>query len=209
MPVNYTIQAEVVDLRRDNPQRNDCFLVNSNVWYWVAYSRSSQSASPPRTYQLDSYPAYIRKSRSARSRLYRCDLSLAEVAHLIERTEWEIFNRTNGVLISSKEYQHNYPTERITKVVSEVEDAWEVVKEIADQLVVSVDESMTKAALIRFRTQLLDGYDLFILEAMSREGIIQVITDDGDFSTVPGIRVFTANNSVITAAMNQGKLLRR
>jgi len=36
-----------------------------------------------------------------------------------------------------------------------------------------------------------------------------VITDDGDYVTVPGIKVFTANRNAITAAANQGKLLTR
>ena len=44
---------------------------------------------------------------------------------------------------------------------------------------------------------------------MSREGMIQVITDDGDFATVPGIQVFTANRNVIQTAQTQGRLLNR
>lgn len=35
------------------------------------------------------------------------------------------------------------------------------------------------------------------------------ITDDGDFATVPGIQVFTANRNVIIAARSQGKMLTR
>jgi hypothetical protein len=44
---------------------------------------------------------------------------------------------------------------------------------------------------------------------MKAHGIEQVITDDSDYATVPGIRVFTANSNVIKAARNQGKLLKR
>ncbi|MEA5577670.1 hypothetical protein [Anabaena sp. UHCC 0451] len=55
----------------------------------------------------------------------------------------------------------------------------------------------------------LDGYDLFILESMGQESIDKIITDDGDFVTVPGIQVFTANPRAIAAANNQGKLIRR
>lgn len=34
-------------------------------------------------------------------------------------------------------------------------------------------------------------------------------TDDGDYVTVPGIQVFTANPEAIAAAQNQGKLITR
>jgi hypothetical protein len=44
---------------------------------------------------------------------------------------------------------------------------------------------------------------------MKNHGVVQVITDDGDFATVPGIQVFTANRNVISAARSQGKLLIR
>jgi predicted nucleic acid-binding protein len=209
MSVNYAIQAEVIDLRSDRPQSSDSFLVDTNVWYWLTYSRASQSGHPPKSYQLNRYPAYMGKAQSANAKLLHCGLSLAELAHLIEKTEREIFNRASGLSISNKEYRHNYPTQRTTRVVAKVERAWERVKAISDPLNLSVDESTTNAALVRFKTQLLDGYDLFILESMTRAGIFQVITDDGDFATVPGIQVFTANQNVITAAGNQGKLLRR
>ncbi|WP_238360990.1 hypothetical protein [Iningainema tapete] len=63
--------------------------------------------------------------------------------------------------------------------------------------------------MTRFQTQLLDGYDLFILETMNKEGIVNVITDDGDFVSVPGIRVFTSNMNAIKAARSQGKLVVR
>jgi hypothetical protein len=48
-----------------------------------------------------------------------------------------------------------------------------------------------------------------MLEAIKNHGVVQVITDDGGFATVPGIQVFTANKNVINAARSQGKLLIR
>ncbi|MEH2419861.1 MAG: hypothetical protein V7K48_02620 [Nostoc sp.] len=57
-----------------------------------------------------------------------------------------------------------------------------------------VSEETSNAALNRFQTQLLDGYDLLILEAMDKGGVTQIITDDGDYVTVPGIKLFTANS---------------
>jgi hypothetical protein len=83
------------------------------------------------------------------------------------------------------------------------------VKSMADSLPISIDETTTDAALSRFKTEKVDGYDLFMLEGMKKNSVVQIITDDGDFATVPGIQVFTANRNVISAARNQGKLLSR
>ena len=38
-----------------------------------------------------------------------------------------------------------------------------------------------------------------MLEIKERHGMMQIITDNGDFATVPGIQVFTANRNVPTA----------
>jgi len=207
MAVLYSIRAEVVNARNDIPKPSDAFFVDTNVWYWTIYTRAKQAAQPPKPYQIRDYAAYIRRVRKASAKLYRSGLSLAELAHLIEKTEREIFIKANGP-IGTKEFRHNHISER-TRVVTEVQNAWDQIKTMAAPLDALIDEPTTDAALTRFQTQPLDGYDLFILEAIAKAGIVQVITDDGDFAAVPGIQVFTSNQNVIQAAQNQGKLLAR
>ena len=108
----------------------------------------------------------------------------------------------------AKEFRHNHSSERAT-VVKEVQAAWGLVKGMAAQLDTAVGDAAADAALNRFQNEPLDGYDLFILEAMKAAGVVQVLTDDGDFCTVAGIQVFTSNTNVITTATAQGKLLAR
>lgn len=72
-----------------------------------------------------------------------------------------------------------------------------------------IDEATISAALTRLATESVDAYDMFLLEAAAKAGIIQILTDDGDFVTVSGIQVFTANQNVIESARIQGKLLSR
>ncbi len=206
MAVQYAVKAEVVNIQSDTPQKDDIFLVDTNVWYWLTYTQASTFAD---AYQIKNYPAYLTKVISAQGLLLYCGLSLAELAHNIEQAERKIFLSTlNTSKLSTKEYRHNYSTER-ANVVAEVLAAWNQVTSIAVSTDVIVDETTTNASLTRFQTQLLDGYDLLILEAMDKAGIVQVITDDGDYVTVPGIKVFTANRNVIEAARNQGKLINR
>ncbi len=204
MAVNYTIQADVVDIGADTPRATDAFLVDTNVWFWMAYPNASQSAIP---YQLTSYPSYVNSALEKGAKICRTGLSLAELSHRIEKTEHNIY-RSYVNAMELKEYRHNVPAER-SRIVSEVEAAWEQVKSLAEPLAVTVDESTTDAALALFQTVKVDGYDLFILETMKCNGVVQVITDDGDFATVSGILVFTANRNVINSARAQGRLLTR
>lgn len=207
MTINYTIQADVIDIRHDTPKPEDVFLVDTNVWYWLTYTRASLGNQPPISYQIKDYPSYINKALSAKSKLHRCGLSMVELAHLIEKTEREIFIRSHGV-ISSKEYRHNYSSERVN-VIAEIQTTWNQVKTMAQTIDIQINEHTTDAALSRISTQPLDGYDLFIIESTTRAGIVRIITDDGDFATVPNILIFTSNTNIIQTAKAQGKLVKR
>lgn len=209
MNINYTIQANVIDIRQNNPKADDVFFVDTNIWYWFAYTRASLGDHPPKHYQINEYPSFIKKALSAKSKLYNCGLSLAELAHLIERTELEIFSKASGFdKNKKKEFRHNYPSER-ANVVAEIQAAWGLVETMTQTIDIQINEHTTNAALSRISTQILDGYDLFILESIMKAGIVKIITDDGDFSTVPNILVFTSNVNVIQTAKVQGKLLKR
>lgn len=43
MAVNYIVQADVIDITVDSPQKGDIFLVDTNVWYWLTYPPASLS----------------------------------------------------------------------------------------------------------------------------------------------------------------------
>jgi len=208
MAVNYIVQASVVDIRSDIPIPSDSFFVDTNVWYWMTYNRASHAARPPMKYQIESYPDYIAKAITINSKLNQCGLSLAELAHIIERTEHEIFNNSQAVKVSTKEYRHNTQLER-DKVVSEIRAAWGQVATMSSIIETNIDNDAICDLLIKLQNHPLDGYDLYMLDTIQRSGIMQIITDDGDFATVPNIQLFTANYNVLTAASKQGKLVKR
>jgi hypothetical protein len=207
MAINLIIQADVIDIKNDSPRKSDIFLVDTNVWLWQTYTNASAIAQ---AYQLNNYPNYLAQALEIEATLSYSVLTLAELASVIERIELDIYNRNNGLSLKIKEYRHNYHTER-ANVVAEVQSAWSQVEAIAASADLQINDAIAKSALTRFQTQAVDGYDLLILEAISRAGAgqIRVITDDMDYATVPDIQVFTSNRNVIQAASQQGKLLRR
>jgi predicted nucleic acid-binding protein len=203
MAINYTIQASIIDITVDTPKAGDVFLVDTNVWYWMTYPSAAYYAAG----HFSNYPGYLNKALAVNSKIHHSGLSLGELAHLIEKTEREIYEKA-VCTIKSKEYRHNITSER-SRVVSEIQAAWGQVTSLANQLTLTIDAQTTTAALGRLQGEKIGGYDLFLLESMKSNGVVQIITDDGDFATVPGIHVFTSNRSVINAGRTQGKLLRR
>jgi predicted nucleic acid-binding protein len=202
MPVRYVVQAELVDIRVDQPVKTDVFVVDTNVWFWVAYTKST-----PLPHQRATYPLYLKNALTVQAKTLRFVLGQAELFHLIEKAECDSFIASHPGT-RPKEFRHNFPAERV-RVEAECRIAWQTVKGLTAPLDAMVDDSVTDAALARFRTQALDGYDLYLLEAMQNAGLRQILTDDGDFCTVPGLQVFTANQNVINLAAAQKRLLAR
>lgn len=211
MTIDLNVEAQVIDIVSDRPQRSDIFLVDTNVWVLQTYPNAKNSS------KIREYGAYLKAARQNGATLAYSGLTLAELAHVIERTECDIYNKKNnftkqnGLERTIKEFRHKYPNER-AKVVNLVQTAWMQIQDFAVPLnELTIDESTTNAALARFQTQALDGYDLFILEAIHKAnpGQVKVLTDDGDYATVPNIQLFTSNIQVIKLAKAQCKLLRR
>lgn len=204
MTINYTVKAEVVDITADTPKAEDAFLVDTNVWYWTTYPNATSHIPN----QISNYPSYLNNALGSSAKIFHSGLTLAELSHIIEKTEREIYERNIGNSIKPKEFRHNLVGQR-GRVVSEVQAAWAQVTSLAEPLIITIDPPMATSALNRLQAEKVDGYDLFILESMRHYGVVQVITDDGDFATVPGIQVFTANRNVIQTARAQGRLITR
>jgi predicted nucleic acid-binding protein len=203
-----TVRAQVVDIRADKPQSTDVFLVDTNAWYWLFYPRATQTPNGPQAHQLTDYPGYLKAAMSARSALNCYALSFSELAHNIEKSEREIYEVQAGKVIRSKDFRHDYAGQR-RKVVSLINDTWADVLSVGSLLDLTLDASFMKSALSLFPSAGLDGYDLFMAEAALQANITQVVTDDGDYATVPGLTVFTANQRVIQEAANTGRLVQR
>ncbi|MHB8165286.1 MAG: type II toxin-antitoxin system VapC family toxin [Sulfuricella sp.] len=202
------VRADVVDLRTDTPRATDSFAIDTNVWYWLTYQRASQLPKPPAYYQTRYYPNYLKAARKSCAKLYTCGTTFSELAHRIETDEHKFFCAKQCQAISLKEFRHDYPQER-QGVIDEIAIAWGQVVTMAKILPLTLDDQAMAAATSLFTKVGMDGHDVLAVQAMAQNGITQVITDDRDFLTVPGIVVFTANNGSIQTAQAAGKLLTR
>lgn len=197
------VQADVVDLRKDSPKAEDQFFVDTQVWYWMTFGRTLQP-----TYQTHRYPNYILSAIRHGATLYQGGFSLAELIHVIEKQHYDDKVATASIQETFKEFRYAYPKE-YEAIAEEVMTMWEQIKTIAKPANLTINVSASTLAAFMLRETRLDGYDLFLLQAMQNAGLQYIITDDIDFSTVPSITVFTANNRMIEAADIASHLIKR
>ncbi len=77
-----------------------------------------------------------------------------------------------------KNFRHNHPTAR-SAIVAEIEDIWNITNDMTmgKTIEVNLTLSMVQQSLNRLKSEALDGYDAFMIEALiTTQGITQVIT---------------------------------
>lgn len=198
----------VFDISKDAPLTSDCFLIDTNVFLWLTYSRLSLLEKKYRQYQIDSYPVYLEKAIGAGSQLRYSRLSFGEVSHFIEKCEHEIFCLNSDKNVYFKSFRTNYPTERV-RVVKEIKNSFNIIKDVSDGIIEELDDSILTLMENDLDNNYLDGTDSFLANFAKRNGIDKIISDDGDFATIEDVYLFTANARVIREARKQGKLLSR
>lgn len=209
---NYIVKASVVDITRDTPQPEDRVWVDTNVLYWQTYSRASLRPKAPLGYQTRTYPSWLSRALRTGSTLHWLALSFAELAHQVETAEREIAESAGQIAYGTKpkDFRHNYPAQR-ANVIAEITNCWQAVETMASELPggVVANAGLIAASLPLMSQCAVDGYDLFMIRALKAAAVTQVLSDDGDFCTVRGITLFTANRSVIQEATSQGSLVVR
>lgn len=201
--ISYTIQSNVIDIRKDVDIEGKSFYVDTNVWFWITSLWGYDCAA---FYQNKYYPDFVNKAIEI-SKLYTSIINVLELSHVIEKTGYDIYKKETGSELTFKEYRHNLPEKR-KETTDIIVSSWECLSGMARVLRTEVDEKydIDQAIEILTRSQ-IDSYDSLIFQTMEKNDIKNVVSDDGDFATIPDVTVFTANRNVVKAAEEQGKLI--
>jgi hypothetical protein len=207
MAFNHTVRADVVDANAYAPRAGETFLVDTNVWFWMCYAAAPDAPGVSKPWQTRIYPGLLDRVMKAEGKLCWSALSWSELGHIIERTELKIAVNCGATATESPKQYRYEDAEQRQRIVEIIRQTWLQVTALASSLGDTViDQPALHAANEELPQVMLDGYDLFLAQAVRKAGIRGVITDDGDFCTVSGITVFTANRTVLGAAKSQGKL---
>lgn len=206
MSYTFKILAEVIDIRSFNHIQDKKYFVDTNVWYWTTYATGKKMPedNSPNDYQINEYPNFISEALDNNCQLYHCSLNIAEIAHLIENIEHKIFCDTK-VDDSLKNFRRKRPTER-ERVVNEILQASNGISSMSNLLDLNLNSNKNSELLDSLSKQCTDFYDSAYVDLMKNNDIPIILTDDADFASVKGIKVYTANDSLIRQAENQKRL---
>lgn len=190
--------AQIINLNNHSPKKGERYFVDTNVWYWFTYvaSKEMKVVDVPRAYQMTDYSAFIEKAKNNGAQLYHCALILAELASIIENAELKLYKSTKNVNEIKEKAYRAIPAER-KGVVNEIDVAWNVISSLSTCADITLTEQSAEASKSILAKTTLDPYDSFYVQLMETHKITNIITDDGDFSSLDGSAVYTANKNLV------------
>lgn len=188
--------VQINNLNNYSPKKGERYFVDTNVWYWITYvaSKEMKVVDVPQSYQMTDYPGFIEKALTNGAQLYHCALTLAELAATIENAELKLYQLTKQHV--TKKVYRAIPAER-KGVVNEIDVAWNAISSLSTCVDITLTEQSAEASINILAKSKLDSYDSFYAQLMETQKITNIITDDGDFSSLDGSAVYTANKRLV------------
>lgn len=213
------VRAQITDIQRHDPPGGEKYLVDTNVLYFIHYDRFANLdalGEGPRPYQIQEYPRYLQRVLEKKSGVFVHRMGLMEFARTIEAAELQTLYavRTPGVTeipagLKIKDLRTAYPEDyaicqaRVLTYLGAVRKAYQTIP------ATMVDEhafwTQWEGA---WQQTVADPVDIAqAVDALAAD-ISAVISDDSDWVSIEGIRLFTANAIAIQAARLAGRLIR-
>ncbi len=177
---------------------NKVFFLDTNVLYWYAYPRYGTTHQGTK-YQAQPYYDFVDKLVASGNPLYTSVYNISELLNVIEKNEYDIFNTANPELHYSKKDFRKNASERgkVKKILSTTLDN---VKNICSIVEHDFQQECLDEFVEKYEEHRCDPFDYIILSNCQKESKVNIISDDGDFSTITKINLFTANEIILNEA---------
>lgn len=186
--------SQILALASHQPIKGERYFIDTNVWFWATYVASKTIALPqhPERYQLEDYPRFLEEALDNGAKLCHCPLTLAELANIIEKTEWDIYKKhINDAFLDKKAFR-KIPTER-KNVLNEIQVAWDTINGMSTCIDVALNSKFATQSCTILAEGSVDAFDAFFVQTMRNHNIDYVVSDDYDFSTIHQQILITAN----------------
>lgn len=170
------------------------FFLDTNVLYWYTYPRFSQPGQLNSTAKL--YYDFIDKLTSDGNPLVTSVYNLTELMNVIEKNEWDIYCKLHPEIPITRKDFRRMPSEHeaVGKIMRTTLNNVKGICQI-------IDFNFLTATVNNFVDDYLDHqcdiFDYAILKNCIQTGNCNIISDDGDFSTMEKINLYTANEKVL------------
>lgn len=195
------MSARIINANRHKLRFEEKYIVDTNVLIWSTYTRAGQAKRKPKDYQTDVYPALIENALEEGISLYRVETAFAEIAHVIERIEAEIYSL--GLPIRRQKFfnaksfrveENGVPAQGCQRLLRA---SWEQVSKMTEAISCHIDEPHVAQCFDIIGKCRVDAYDASMIVRSKELGITNIISDDADLARVPGITLITANPKLI------------
>jgi hypothetical protein len=185
--------AQVLDLARERPIKGEKYLVDTNVWVWVAYAAIRSEAKPMASkYQIENYPRFIEEALAVGAVLCHTPLILCELMNVIENIELDIHKNESSIAHLEKKAFRKIAAKR-QAVIKYIKLSIVQVKSMSICIDSNLDASFVDRSMELLSSTKLDAYDSYIAISVKDEKIEYIITDDVDYCDIPRVMVVTAN----------------
>ncbi len=176
-----------------NINKEQIFALDTNILYWIHYSKASAPNLRARAYQVSEYSNFIEKLLENGNRLVTTVLNISELAHVVENSEFRLYNALNGIKLKKKEFRnlsekrHDYQNEMKTIMLQLRETYKEQIQ------VIKIDEEIISEFVNQIGENSCDIFDYVIIERLKEKKITNFVSDDKDFIKIDGINLYTTS----------------
>lgn len=194
--------TKIIDLTTYIPINNQkAFFLDTNVLYWYVYPRCGIQTEHHTKMQAAPYYNFVDSLVAAGNPLYTSVYNITEMLHVIEKREFELYAMTHPEAKWSIKDLRRISEER-EQLKRNLSTAMSNVQNICSIL----DFNFTYDILNQFIADLeqhhCDTFDYAILKNCIAEKKLNIISDDGDFTTMHQINLFTANSTALNSIKN-------
>lgn len=169
------------------------FALDTNILYWIHYSKASDPSLKAHPYQVVKYPNFVEKLIENGNELVTTSVNLTELVNVIENSEYKIYKAVNKAQLNKKDFR-KIASER-TKYKNEIEKVlMEINSSYSDKIkCIELDENRLAQFSDNIDKNSCDVFDYIVIEYLRTLGINDFITDDRDFHSVENINVYFAD----------------
>lgn len=171
-----------------------CFFLDTNVLYWYTYPRFSLPGHLNPSAQI--YYDFIDSLTSAGNPLKTSVYNLTELLNVVEKNEYDIYCKLHPDLPLSRKDFRRMAGER-QKVSQMIKTTMNNALNICSITDFNFTSETLKSFSDEFTNHRCDVFDYAILKNCISTKDINIISDDGDFSSMPGINLYTANENIL------------
>jgi hypothetical protein len=219
------VQANIVDIDNRASALPPTLVADANILYWIFYPNFATLAAAggrgPAYYQRNKYPAYwVRAARNG-CRFYTGSSTIGEYAKTAEYAEIEAIWLTdpspphpnpsspshsfNASVCKCARYHYS---SQVVGIRSDIEITIRSILRTVTLLDLPASAStLNTQACSSWLNSLGDFPDAVLVSTAIAQGVANILSDDSDLATFPGITLYTVNRYVITAARAAGRLL--